>query len=230
METLASVVPPGLNWVVSLALVACATVISIGEVLRRRLRDTRQRRVLHTLARCWLGISGLSGVELPQRARQTLAVLLNEALAAHFPATSSDWLSAERGRIRGLYNHQPASVDYGKLTRAQRRHAMASLNVLIGVLDELAGQNSETEGARLAALAQIRGLRTRLKADQLKHQAVYAGHLGETVMSARAYQQALTLLEAEPHIARPNEIAALRSHIEQASAAKGAANLVRQPA
>lgn len=230
MDSLASVVPPGLNWVASLAMVACAAIATLAELLRRRLRDKRQRGVMHSLARCWLGISGLSGVELPERARQTLAVLLNESLIAQFPSVKADWLSVERGRLRSLYNLRPANLDHGKLTRAQRRHAMASLNVLAGVLDELVGQTSEVEGARLAALAQVRGLRTRLRADQLKHEAVYSGHLGELAMSARAYHRALTLLEAEPHLARANEIAALRRHIESASVSAGLKNLVGQPA
>ncbi len=229
MDTFASVVPPGLNWVASLVMVACAAFASLAEFLRRRQRNARQRRVMHSLARCWLGMSGLSGVELPTRARQTLAVLLNESLAREFPSVKADWLSTERGRLRSLYNQGSLSPDQGKLTRAQRRHAMASLNVIIGILDELAGQRSETEGARLAALAQVRGLRTRLRVDQLKHEAVYAGHLGEVAVSARAYQRALTLLDAEPHLARANEIAALRRHIEAVSVTAGPKTLTGLP-
>lgn len=229
MDTLASVVPPGLNWGASFAMVACAALVSLAELLRRRSREVAKRKVMHVLARCWMGLSGLSGVELPVRARQTLAILLNETLIRHFPTLKADWLSVERGRLRGLYKHRAVALDPGKLTRAQRRHAMASLNVLLGVLDELVGQTAETEGARLAAVAQVRGLRTRLRVDQLKHEAVYAGHLGETATSASAYQQALAVLEAESHLARASEIDALRRHVDAALGNANSKSVVGQP-
>lgn len=176
----------------------------------RRRRARRLFELRRLLGRTALAIAAVPGGVIPA---DLLALLLQRL--THLVAADGHELGASAlALLQRLADEHRRATPVGALSVLKRQAALGGVSSLSEILASMGEGDAHARAIHWRCEAGLADLGSRLKADQLEHEALASHHLGDHLKARRCYLDAQRLVSARPQIARPRELLALASRIE----------------